>query len=117
MLAKHGRNVLEDRRSLGNRENWIGYFLSTYIIITLIPFIVVNGVLTGFLDNINPPVWYNINEIIGVRIITIPIENEKGSLKAKDLHKIVLKNKIRSENCKNFYDALKMTLDHPLLVA
>ena len=41
------------------------------------------------------------------KIITIPIENEKGSLKAKDLHKIVLKNKIRSENCKNFYDALK----------
>tara|TARA_B100001741_G_scaffold164671_1_gene136082 strand:- start:64 stop:750 length:687 start_codon:yes stop_codon:yes gene_type:complete len=58
-----------------NRDEWFGYFLGTYFIITFIPFVIVNGILTGVLDNSNPPVWYNINEIIGVRFITIPIED------------------------------------------
>ena len=40
------------------------------------------------------------------KIYTVPIENEKGSLKAKELHKIVLNNKIKSEFCKNFNEAL-----------
>ena len=40
------------------------------------------------------------------KIYTVPIENEKGSLKAKELHKIVLNNKIKSEYCKNFNEAL-----------
>ena len=41
------------------------------------------------------------------KIYTVPIENEKGSLKSKELHKIVLKNKIKSESCKSFHEALR----------
>ena len=58
-----------------SKSKWNGYFLSTYIIISLIPFIIVNGLLTGYLDLDSPPVWYNSNEIIGVRFLTIPIED------------------------------------------
>jgi len=52
-----------------------GYFFSTYILISLIPFIIVNGILTGYLDFNNPPVWYNNAEIIGLRFLTIPVED------------------------------------------
>jgi lycopene cyclase domain-containing protein len=39
-----------------------------------IPFLIVNGILTGTgLDN--PVVWYNPNHIIGLRIHTIPFED------------------------------------------
>ena len=41
------------------------------------------------------------------KIYTVPIENEKGSLKSKELHKIASNNKINSESCKNFDEALK----------
>ena len=41
------------------------------------------------------------------KIYTVPIENEKGSLKSKELHKIVLKNNIKSESCKSFHEALR----------
>jgi len=54
---------------------WNGYFFSTYILISLIPFIIVNGILTGYLDVNTPPVWYNNAEIIGLRFLTIPVED------------------------------------------
>ena len=58
-----------------SKSKWNGYFFSTYIIISLIPFIIVNGILTGYLDANTPPVWYNNDEIIGIRLLTIPIED------------------------------------------
>ena len=58
-----------------SKSKWNGYFFSTYIIISMIPFIIVNGLLTGFLDVNTPPVWYNNNEIIGIKFLTIPIED------------------------------------------
>ena len=63
-----------------SKSKWNGYFFSTYIIISLIPMVIVNGILTGLLDPNTPPVWYNNDEFIGVRFLTIPIEDFLYSL-------------------------------------
>ena len=55
-----------------NKINY-NYFYTTFFLI-MIPFIIVNGALTGmFLGQI--VVWYNPNCIIGLRLFTIPIED------------------------------------------
>lgn len=56
-----------------SKSYWLQYFTLTYLV-ALIPFIIVNGVLTGAVTS-TPIVWYNENEIIGLRIITIPYED------------------------------------------
>lgn len=54
------------------KEN-LGYAMFAYIV-GLIPFILVNGVLTGsFLKE--PIVWYNNDKNLSIRIFTIPIED------------------------------------------
>ncbi len=55
------------------RKSYMGNFWRFYFI-HLIPFIIVNGILTGtgIEDQV---VWYNNAQIIGVRIGTIPIED------------------------------------------
>lgn len=57
----------------GYTPKWYPFFVLAFII-TIIPFIVVNGILTGAITE-NPVVWYNEQHIIGSRIITIPIED------------------------------------------
>jgi lycopene cyclase domain-containing protein len=53
--------------------NFMKDFMLTYLI-ALIPFIIVNSILTGsFTDS--PVVWYNENHIFGIRLGTIPIED------------------------------------------
>ncbi len=55
------------------KARWIGNLISVYLVL-LIPFFVVNGLLTGTgLDE--PVVWYNNLEIAGLRILTIPVED------------------------------------------
>ncbi|WP_432712038.1 lycopene cyclase domain-containing protein [Pedobacter sp.] len=55
------------------KVQWLGRFYLIYGIL-LLPFLIVNGVLTGTgLDN--PVVWYNEEEIFGFRILTIPFED------------------------------------------
>jgi lycopene cyclase domain-containing protein len=48
------------------------YYLT--FLVMLIPFFIVNGILTGsFIEN--EVVWYNNNENLGIRLFTIPIED------------------------------------------
>lgn len=55
------------------KANWLSRFYITYLLL-LIPFVIVNGLLTGT-GLSNPVVWYNSAHIIGVRILTIPVED------------------------------------------
>ena len=49
------------------------FFYTTFILI-IIPFLIINGALTGlFFDQ--TVVWYNTKEILGLRIFTIPVED------------------------------------------
>ena len=59
--------------TLLNKPSWMGNFTFTYLV-CLIPFVVVNGILTGAITP-SPIVWYSENHIIGWRIITIPFED------------------------------------------
>lgn len=53
--------------------NHLQRFYIAFLII-LIPFFIVNGVLTGTgIDN--PVVWYNDTENLGIRLLTVPIED------------------------------------------
>lgn len=52
---------------------WLSYFLLAYAI-SLIPFLIVNGVLTGSWIE-EQVVWYSADHIIGERIGTIPVED------------------------------------------
>ena len=55
------------------KVTWLSRFYIIYCIL-LIPFLIVNGLLTGTgLDE--PVVWYNSTEIFGIRILTIPVED------------------------------------------
>ena len=55
------------------KVKWLKSFFRSFIVM-LIPFLIVNGLLTGsFLDN--PIVWYSELEIVGYRIFTIPVED------------------------------------------
>jgi lycopene cyclase domain-containing protein len=55
------------------KVNYLGHFFVAYII-HLIPFILVNGILTGGVTE-TPVVWYNNEENLGWRIWTIPAED------------------------------------------
>jgi lycopene cyclase domain-containing protein len=55
------------------KKDWLGKLFIIYPLL-LIPFFIVNGLLTGTgLDQ--PVVWYNNNENMGVRLLTIPFED------------------------------------------
>ena len=55
------------------RCNYLGRFFTAYLV-TLLPFLLVNGILTGsFIQE--PIVWYSTDEIFNIRIGTIPVED------------------------------------------
>ena len=59
--------------SLMTKEKELQYFYITFLVI-LIPFFIVNGILTGsFIQD--EVVWYNNDENLGIRLGTIPVED------------------------------------------
>jgi lycopene cyclase domain-containing protein len=55
------------------KPRYMGRFYFAFIFI-LIPFFIVNGILTGLFTD-EPIVWYNDDENLGIRLGTIPIED------------------------------------------
>lgn len=55
------------------RVNWLSLFYHSHVFL-LIPFFIVNGILTGT-GPAQPVVWYNNSENTGIRMLTIPIED------------------------------------------
>ena len=55
------------------KVNWLIKVYFVYLFL-LIPFLIVNGILTGT-GLQEPVVWYNVNQIIGIKILTIPVED------------------------------------------
>ena len=60
----------------------------------LIPFVMVNAILTGsFIDE--PVVWYNNSENLGIRFLTIPVE-DFGYAFSLILFKLLLRKKVKA---------------------
>ena len=59
--------------ALITNPKWLSRFTLAYLV-SLIPFLLVNGVLTGSFIK-NPIVNYNPNHILNIRIFTIPVED------------------------------------------
>jgi lycopene cyclase domain-containing protein len=55
------------------KVNWLPKLISIYPVL-LIPFFIVNGILTGS-GLQQPVVWYNDTENLGIRLFTIPVED------------------------------------------
>lgn len=56
-----------------NRSEFLGQFYLAFLIIQ-IPFLLVNGALTGLFTD-EPVVWYNNAENMGLRLLSIPVDD------------------------------------------
>ena len=56
-----------------SKPEWFAHFVISFLIV-LFPFLVVNGILTGSFTE-EPIVWYSKSHIIGLKMITIPVED------------------------------------------
>ena len=55
------------------RQAWVGSLYRAWLIL-LFPFLIINGILTGT-GLSSPVVWYNNRETMGIRFLTIPVED------------------------------------------
>ncbi|NSW94790.1 MAG: lycopene cyclase domain-containing protein [Bacteroidales bacterium] len=59
--------------TLFDKSGIINRFYISFLVI-LIPFFIVNGILTGtFIEN--EVVWYNNDQTTGIRLLTVPLED------------------------------------------
>ena len=56
------------------KSPYLGRFYLAYLVVFLGPFLLVNGVLTGSFVR-QPVVWYDNSENLGIRFLTIPVED------------------------------------------
>ncbi len=78
---------------------WLSKLLSIYPIL-LIPFFIVNGILTG--TGIEQPVvWYNNAENLGIRLLTIPVEDIFYGFELILLNVFLYQSMIQKANSKN----------------
>jgi len=78
--------------SFFDNTNVINSFYFTFLVI-LIPFLIVNAILTGsFIDE--PIVWYDNNENLNIRFLTIPVE-DFGYAFSLILFNLLLRNKLK----------------------
>ncbi len=80
--------------SLWNKETFSSTAFHNTFILIIIPFLLVNGALTGLFFN-QTVVWYNNDMILGYRIFTIPIEDLIYSYQLQLLN-VYLYNRIKS---------------------
>jgi lycopene cyclase domain-containing protein len=80
--------------ALTDRSNVIQSYYATFLVI-LVPFVAVNSVLTGSFIH-QEVVWYNNSEILGIRFLTIPIEDFGYAFS------LILFNLMATANLKNF---------------
>jgi lycopene cyclase domain-containing protein len=81
--------------SFFDKSNVMNNYYCTFLVI-LIPFILVNAILTGsFIAD--PVVWYDNTENMGIRILTIPIE-DFGYAFSLILFNLLLRNKLKRYN-------------------
>lgn len=85
--------------SLLDKSDTINAFYVTFLII-LIPFLIVNGILTGTgIDS--EVVWYNNSENTGIRILTIPVE-DIGYAFSMILFNLLVINQLKKVNLELF---------------
>ena len=61
----------------------------------------------AMMKNKEPELFIKQLKDIFKKVITIPIENESGSMKANDLYRIAIKNKLNVEKASSFNEAIK----------
>ncbi len=77
--------------SFFDKNKVLNHYFCTFLVI-LLPFLIVNAILTGsFIDE--PVVWYNNSENLGIRILTIPLE-DVGYAFSLILFNLLLRNKL-----------------------